>query len=419
MYKPRLGLVFQLFLRASRVQKKRAILTVASIAWGSLSLLLLLAFGEGLKISLTTAMHGMGRDLAVLWPGTTSLMWQGLPAGRPIRPRIEDVALLRQRIPNLDEVAGEIKRYGVVVNHGETTTTAQVKGVTHGFGEIRNHIPAQGGRFLDPLDEQLRRRVAFLGDKLTENLFGEKNPIGKEILLDKVPYTVIGIMMPKMMMSSYGGMDEDQVSIPITTFKAHFGQDRLSNILLKPDQPQQMGVVLEELHKILGVKYGFDPKDERAFGVWDTVETFQVTRNILLGIQLFLGIIGALTLIIGGVGVANIMYAVVKERTREIGVKMAMGARRGWITGPVVLEALLYTLLGGATGLIMAVGAIILLGQLPTEGNEALEMLGKPTLSLSIGLVSAAILGLIGLMAGYFPARRAASINPAETLRYE
>lgn len=418
MHKPRLGLVFQLFLRASRVQKKRAILTVASIAWGSFSLLLLLAFGEGLKISLTTAMHGMGEDLAILWPGTTSLIWQGLPAGRPIQPRIEDMVLLRDRVRNLEEVAGEIQRYGVVVNHGETTTTAQVNGVTHGFGEIRNLIPAPGGRFLDPLDEQLRRRVAFLGDELAKDLFGEEDPIGKEILLDKVPYTVIGVLMPKRLMMRYGS-DENEISIPITTFKAHFGRDRLSNIVLKPDQSQRMGLVLEGLHKTLGAKYGFDPEDGRVFGIWDTVETFQTTQNILIGIQIFLGIIGALTLIVGGVGVANIMYAVVKERTKEIGVKMALGARRGWVTGPIVLESLLYALLGGAAGLVMAVAVILLLEQLPTEGNDALEMIGTPILSLSIGLVSAAILGFIGLMAGYFPARRAASINPAETLRYE
>jgi len=419
MYKPRPGLIFQLFLRSSRVQKKRAILTIAAIAWGSLSLLLLLAFGEGLKISIATATHGMGNNLAILWPGTTSLAWQGLPAGRPVRPRIEDVDLLKQRIPNLEELAGEIKRWGVVVNHGETTTTAQVKGVNHCFGEIRNHIPAPGGRFLDPLDEQLQRRVAFLGDDLAEKLYGKENPVGKEIFLDKVPYTVIGVMMPKIMMGNYGGMDKDQIAIPITTFKTQFGTDRLSMFVVKPDPPEQMKYVIEELHKVLGAKYGFDPKDERVFSMWDTVESSQTTRNMLIGIQLFLGIIGALTLIVGGVGVANIMYAVVKERTREIGVKMALGARRGWVTGPIVLEGLMYTLLGGAAGLIMAVALIIFMDQLPTEGNEALEMLGKPTLSMSIGLVSAAILGLMGIIAGYFPARRAASINPAETLRYE
>jgi putative ABC transport system permease protein len=143
------------------------------------------------------------------------------------------------------------------------------------------------------------------------------------------------------------------------------------------------------------------------------------TDAMMLGIQIFLGIIGALTLTVGGIGVANIMYAVVKERTREIGVKMALGARASWVTGPIVLEGLVYTVLGGLVGLLMAVSAVTLLGLAPTEGSAAIEFLGKPTLSLPIGLATATILGSIGLLAGYFPARRAARIDPAETLRYE
>ena len=419
MGRPRPGLVFQLFLRASRVQRKRAILTVASIAWGTLSLLLLLAFGEGLRHALSTSSHGMGENLAICWPGSTSLTWQGLPTGRPVRPRIEDVTLLRQRVTGLEEVAGEIFRGGVVVTNGETTTTATIKGVTNGFGEIRNHIPMAGGRFLNPLDEQMRRRSAFIGDELATTLFGDEEPVGREILLDKTPYTVVGVMKPKMMMGNYEGMDSQQVSIPITTFKAQYGRDRLSTIVLKSARPELMEDVIRQMHEVLGAKYGFDPEDERVFGVWDTVETFQFLVNMLIGIQVFLGIIGGLTLIIGGVGVANIMYAVVKERTKEIGVKMALGARRGWITGPIVLEGLLYTLLGGVVGLLMSVGLIVLLDMIPTEGNEALQMMGTPTLSLEIGAVSALTLGFIGLLAGYFPARRAASINPADTLRYE
>ena len=364
-------------------------------------------------------MNGMGSNLAVLWPGTTSLIWQGLPAGRPIRPTIDDIALLRERVPNLEDVSGEIHRRGVVVNYGKTSTNAQVKGVTFGFGKIRNHIPQPGGRFMDAMDEHQRRRVAFVGNDLSKKIFGNDDPVGKGIFLDKVPYTVVGVMKPKVTLGNYNGMDKDQIAIPITTFKAQFGVDKVGVIVVKPDSPENMGLVLDEVHKVLGAKYGFDPKDKRVFSIWNTVESQKITRRILIGIQIFLGIIGALTLIIGGVGVANIMYAVVKERTREIGVKMALGARRGWVTGPIVLEGMLYTLLGGVIGLIMAMGAIILLDQLPTGGNEALAMLGKPTLSIPIGMFSAAILGIIGLAAGYFPARRAASINPAETLRYE
>jgi len=180
-----------------------------------------------------------------------------------------------------------------------------------------------------------------------------------------------------------------------------------------------MKTALEEMRKVFAAKYGFDPEDERAIRNWDTVAGQKVMRNILLGIQGFLGIIGGLTLMIGGVGVANIMYATVKERTREIGVKMALGARPAWITGPLVLEGFAYTVLGGLLGLLFSMAIIIGLGFIPTEGNEALEFLGKPTLSPAVGAIAAGILGVIGLLAAYFPARRAASIDPAQTLRYE
>ena len=419
MGKPRPGLILHLFLSSSRVQKKRAILTVASIAWGSLALLLLLAFGEGLKVSISTARNGMGNNLAIFFPGTTSMIWQGLPAGRPVQPKIEDIDLLRERVPNLAEVAGEIHQFGMAVTRGDVTTNAQVKGVTWGYGEIRNHIPMPEGRFLNPLDEQMRRRVAFLGDEIVKTLFADEDPIGQQFIVDKVPYSVIGVMKPKVVMGNYRGMDKDHIVLPLTTWKAQFGNDKLTALIVKTEHPEQMERVIKEVKGVLGAKYGFNPDDKRALGVWDTVETFKTMSNMLLGIQIFLGVIGALTLIIGGVGVANIMYAVVKERTKEIGIKMALGARRGWITGPIVLEGLMYTLLGGAAGLLMAVSVIIILERIPTGGNDALNLLGKPTLSVSIGIVSAAILGLIGITAGYFPARRAASINPAETLHYE
>jgi putative ABC transport system permease protein len=412
-------LILRLFARTAAVQRKRAVLTIAAIAWGTLSLLLLLSFGEGLRIQLHRASRGMGESLAVMWPGETGRPWQGLPRGRRIRPRIEDLELLRQRVTNLAGVTGEINNWQVTMSTPHATVTAHIRGVGPGYGELRNQIAQAGGRYLNPLDHELRRRVTFLGEELAQKLYGREAVVGRQVSLDGVPYTVVGVLVPKIMMGNYSGMDSDQALIPLTTYKAQYGWDTLGVLVVKPDRKENMERVLAQVHEVLGAKYGFDPEDERVFGTWNTVNSQGQTDAMMLGIQIFLGVIGALTLAVGGIGVANIMYAVVKERTREIGVKMALGARSSWVTGPIVLEGLVYTLFGGLLGVLMAVTVVSLLALAPTEGSDAIEFLGKPTLSMPIGAGTAAILGLIGLLAGYFPARRAAQIDPAQTLRYE
>lgn len=412
--------IFSLFATASQLQKKRAFLTIASIAWGTVAILLLLAFGEGLKLQLDKNRRAMGENIAVLWPGETSKPARGLPPGRPIRPRIDDLEFIRGRMPELKSVIGELTSWRTAITFERKTINARVIGTSWEYGEARKHYPVAGGRWLTPEDEKQRRRVAFLGDEVATDLFGKDlDPVGKTILINSAPYTVIGVMQHKTQMGAYGGPDATHICIPITTARAQFGRDRLSNLLLETHQPDEMKPALKKFNEIMGGKMGYDPTDERAFGTWDTVESAKINRMITGGIQMFLGIVGALTLLIGGVGVANIMFAVIKERTREIGVKMALGAKARWIVWPFVLEALVYTFIGGALGMTIAILLTAAATFLPVESNEVMSFLGRPTLSPLIGIATSAILGTIGLLAGYFPARRAARIDPASTLRYE
>lgn len=414
-----LKVILALFAKSAQIQRKRAYLTIAAIAWGTVAILLLLAFGEGLRHQLDKNRRALGSNIAILWPGETSKNYKGLPIGRPIRPTQDDVLWLRKRLPEAKTVIGETVSWRTQLTYGTKVRNTRVIGTNWEYGDTRVNYPQAGGRFFGPLDEREKRRVIFLGTDVAKELFGEEDAVGKTLLVNNSPYTVIGVMQNKIQMGAYGGPDKSNAVIPYTTFRAQFGRDRLNTMLIEVEKPEDMKPTLDRMHQVLGPKLGFDPTDDQAFGVWDTVESSKITNNITMGIQIFLGVVGALTLLIGGVGVANIMYAVVKERTREIGVKMALGAKSGWIVGPFLLEGLLYTLVGGFLGIVLATLLVTAASFIPVENNEVMGFLGKPTLSWEIGLMTSGILGLIGLAAGYFPAKRAASIDPAATLRYE
>jgi len=412
-----IALVLKLFRHDVARNRKRIGLTVLAIGWGTLSIVLLLSFGEGMKRAFHRGKNGIGDGIGILWPGATTRAYMGLPSGRTISFTDEDGEILRARIPSLATVSREYAKFTSVAA-GTKTLNVRVRGVDPSFGEMRNIIPRAGGRFVDELDAREKRRVIVLGDQLATDLFGDADPVGRTVLVNQSSFLVIGVMQAKVMMGMYSGPDKNQASMPATTFKSMFTDAKVGNFVYRPATIELADQAKVEIYRVLGAKYRFDPEDRRSLGIWDTREDQRIVGNIALGIQIFLGIIGALTLFVGGMGVANIMYAVVKERTREIGVKMALGAKVRQVMAPFLMEALLMTVIGGVLGTGTALGLMAVIAVLPLEG-EAFDFLGRPTFSPAIAAATAIVLGSVGTLAGYFPARRAASVNPAVSLRYE
>ncbi|MBI3644699.1 MAG: ABC transporter permease [Acidobacteriales bacterium] len=402
-----------------RKHKKRASLTVAAIIWGTMSILLLLAFGEGLKKQLDKNGRGLGENIMIVWGGQTSKAFQGLPRGRRIRFLPEDVNLISSSIPEVIRAGAEYSDWGVDLVYGRIVLSQHVCGEYPTYEDMRAHYAQAGGRYLNETDMDEKRRVIFLGFELNKKLFGEESGVGKTVQLAGTPFTVIGVGQNKQQMGMYGGPDIDMASIPATTFHAILGHKFLNNLVIQPGSDGMEKTVESRLYQVLGAKYKFDPTDKEALSIWDTIEGRKEMSNIMMGMQIFMGIIGAMTLLIAGVGVANIMYVVIRERTKEIGIKMALGARPRTIHNQFLFEALTICFSGGAIGIFVSELICDLLSLVPRDPSSSLAMMGNPIISLPIGLVTVTILVTIGLISGYFPARKAAGLNPAETLRYE
>ncbi len=408
------------YLHDLRKQKKRAGLTILALVWGTFSILMLLAFGEGLTRQLNKARAGLGTDIIVVWGGQTSKEYQGLPRGRQIRFRPDDLQLIEKMIPEIKNVGGEFSRWGIDMIRDKTVLSEHIVGVYPSWEDMRTHYPSAGGRFINQIDMDKKRRVVFLGYELKRSLFGDEDPAGQRIEISGVPFMVIGYGQDKMQMGMYGGPDVKKASIPATTFKTLFGHEYFNNLVIQPYDADQISFVKRRLYEVLGGRYKFDPTDEDALGIWDVIEGAKEFNKVMLGIQVFLGIVGGMTLLIAGIGVANIMYVVVKERTREIGIKMATGAKRRHIMNQFILEALLVCFTGGVAGILVSILACYLMGLIPVgTGNDPMNWLGRPIISTTIGLIVATILAFIGVFSGLFPARKAAATNPVESLRYE
>lgn len=408
----RVFVTLQQFWHDVRAQKLRTILTLLGITWGTVSVVVLLAFGVGMEKQTMKNMHGMGDGIVVMFAGSTTKPFEGFPDGRRIRFREEDVHAIEQEIGDIGQISPEYINSGTPVRRGLASTSPAITGVYPVYADMRNIIPMEGGRFINDPDLRARRRVAVLGNEIKILLFQEEEAIGQQVMVGETPFTVIGVMAPKTQNSSYHARDSDRLFIPASTHRALFGNVYLNNIIYRPRDPVLGDAIKTQLHETLGRKHRFDPTDEDAFHLWDTNEADTFLRYFFIGFNLFMGIIGSFTLTVGGIGVANIMYVVVRERTREVGIKRSVGARKRDILMQFFLEAFLIVGIGASFGFLLSMGLVKLLSFLPIQ-----EFVGIPEISRVVAVTTMALLGLIAVFAGYFPARKAARLDPVECLR--
>jgi putative ABC transport system permease protein len=399
------------FIVDLRAQKLRAFLTMFGIIWGTVAIVVLVAFGVGFKKQTAANMHGIGEGIAIVFPGKTTKPWAGYGIGRPVSYVQEDTKLIASQVPNVFAISPEFNKR-TTARVGENILNPTVSGVNVVYSDMRNIIPEAGGRFINILDLQDRRRVAVIGDKVKEFLYGEQNAIGKTVFIGQVPFMVIGVMQKKTQPSSYNSRDQDRIFIPISTFASVYGSIHLSDIIYQIKDPRLGEETEKEVRAALSKRYKFDPTDEDAVGIWDTTNFDRLSFYMFLGINIFLGLIGSFTLGVAGLGVANIMFIVVQERIKEIGVKRAVGATKTNILVQFFTETFFIVFTGSVIGFMISYGIIELLSMMPIK-----EYVGTPELSFEVVGITVFVLISVGLLSGLMPARRASNIDVVECLR--
>jgi len=397
----------------------RTMLTMFGIAWGVVSIVLMTAAGEGLRVGQAKQAETLGRDLMIVFHGRTSLQAGGNRAGRLVHWVDSDIAHLQSEAPDCQYTIPELEQNTVRSHTAYNAAAFTVTGSMPEFGEIRS-LGVSEGRFYNSDDMAETRRVAFLGSDAKKQLFGGRPAVDQLVYLNDVPFTVVGVMSSKKQDSSYDGWDVNKIFIPYSAMRRDFPDkppatpETFDQLLVVPRSVEQHEACKGEVRRVLARLHNYDPKDKEACPIWDTIQEAKAFRTMTDGMKYFLGAVGVVTLFLGGLGVMNVMLVAVRERTREIGVRKAMGAPANSILRQFFLEALTVAMVSGGTGLLIAFSICWLVDLLPMPDFFAGLL---PT--WQTGAMALAVLGTIAILSALYPARRAAAIDPIEALRHE
>ncbi len=418
-----------------RANKLRSFLTMFGILWGMISVVVLSATGEGFRQGNDKVLRELGKNIGIVWGGRTSLQAGGERAGRQIFLTLDDARAIAAESSMIAVVSPELERGAVKVKSAYNSASVRITGIEPQYQDIRT-IELEYGRNFNWQDEEQVARVAIVGFDMAEQLFGKRNILDEAVSINGVPYTVVGKIRKKNQDSNYNGPDNNKIFVPFAAMSRDLPRrdaepGTVSDIIVSPKASVIEGLprVLDErtgriedidgplerhVRGILARRHGFDPDDKQAISMWDTsLETLMFGRMID-HMKQFFTIVGVVTLLLGGIGVMNIMLVAVKERTREIGVRTALGATTAVIQRQFFLEGFFLTMFSGGVGMLTAIVLCQLVNLAPMP-----DRFSGMILSWSAGLMSLAALVAIGVATSTYPARRAAELPPVEALRFE
>jgi putative ABC transport system permease protein len=419
--------IFKQTIAALWETKLRSFLTMFGIVWGITSVILLVGLGIGFGISQRQRLSSIGTDIAICFGGKTGMPSGGYAAGRDLHLTLDDALAIQQRATLVKNISPELRRTVNEVSPYNASSRA-VRGVWPQYQQFRS-LHVEQGRLMTEQDESDAARVVILGADSERQLFPGKAAIGQPLAIQGYPYIVIGVLAKKQQNGSYGsGPDNTQLFVPLSSMERDFPpgfsnankdpsktsdtRGTVNNIVIQPISPALHVAALRQVRQIMAERHHFDPNDLDALWVWDTLESAVFMDRIFGAMTLFFACVALLTLALGGIGVMNIMLVAVSERTREIGVRKALGATARDIRRQFLAESAIITLVSGLTGLVCGVGICLALRLLPLP-----DILPHPVISTTAIVASLATLALITLTAGTYPALRAASLTPIECLR--
>ena len=401
---------------ALRHNRRRSLLTMLGMAWGIATVVLLLAYGAGFERGLWSAFRSFGTNLVFIFPGRTELQAGGTKAGTQVRLTVNDLDYIRAEVPLLKRVSPEVSKQCLTA-YGTRSATYGVSGVYAAYGRMRR-LDITDGSFFTEADDFTHTRVAVIGSDAKKKLFSGQNALGEPLRIDGISYHIIGVL--KHQVQNGDDNINEHVYVPFSAMSDLANTYYLTAVVMEYEGDHAK--VVKAVRDSMAFHHSFDPKDQRGIFVFDVFADLMDLQVISTGIKILLGFIGLLTLGIGGVGLMNIMLVSVTQRTREIGVEKALGARRWHILFQFLAEALAITALGGLLGVILAylvswsVGSLTLWSAFEDNASEGDIHLYIDSATL---IWSTAILSIVGIVSGMLPAIKAARLDPIEALRYE